>query len=108
VAGLTLISAAARPLIHAAEVIAQIVLITTAALLGAAVTTVVIAAVIRARSRRGVPVLLHGRLATRRAPALSPPAPTWARAAITGRIQALGPADRCPARGPASPERRQP
>jgi hypothetical protein len=121
VAGLVVISAAARPLIHAAELVIQAALIT----IGAAVTLAVVALVtiLLTRARRatirpgaGLPVTAHAAIEPH------PSARTWAQAAIADRIHALEPADRpvaeaihrqdgalgrCPACG-VTPRRRDP
>ena len=108
-AGLALVSAAARPVIHTAEVIAQVALITAAALLGVALAALVTILVIRARSaRRLAAARLHRQLAPHTTAQAVPAAPTWARAAITGRISTLGTAGHCPACGTASSEPRRP
>ena len=92
-AALALVSAAARPIIHTAEVIAQVVLITAAALLGLALLVLVTVVIIRVRSaRRPVAAPLPVQLATRSTTrAVDPPVPTWARAAIAARIRTLPP-----------------
>ena len=107
---LALVSAAARPLIHAAEVIAQVALITAAALLGVALAALVTVVVVRVRSARRVTAArLHRQLAAHTTPQPAvPAAPTWARAAITGRISALGTVGHCPACGTAPSESRRP
>ena len=92
-AGVAFVSAAARPILHTAEVIAQVVLITAAALLGLALMVLVTVVIFRIRSaRRAVPMPLPAQLATRStARAVDPPAPTWARAAIAARIRTVPP-----------------
>ncbi len=95
---LALVSAAARPLIHAVEVIAQVALITAAALVGVALAALVTVLVIRVRSARRVTAArLHRQLAAthhrtrlsrlpRRGPGLPSPAasPPWALLSLPG------------------------
>jgi hypothetical protein len=108
VAVLALVSAAARPVIHAVEVIAQVALIIAAALLGVALAALVTILVIRVRSaRRFRAAQLRRQLAAHTTAPAVPAAPTWARAAITGRISALGTASHCPACGTAPSEPRR-
>ena len=92
-AGLALVSAAARPIIHTAEVIAQVVLITAAAVLAVALMVLVTVVILRVRSaRRPTATPLPVQVATRSTMrAVNLPAPTWARAAITARIRTLPP-----------------
>jgi len=92
-AGVAFVSAAARPILHTAEVIAQVVLITAAALLGLALMVLVTVVILRVRSARRPPAAqLPMQLATRSTVrAVNPPAPTWARAAIAARIRTLPP-----------------
>ena len=92
-AGVAFVSAAARPIIHTAEVIAQVVLITAAALLALALMVLVTVVILRVRSARRpaaapLPMQLAARSTVR---AVNPPAPTWARAAIAARIRTLPP-----------------
>ena len=91
VAVLAVLSAAARPLIHAAELVVQAVLITV----GAAVTLTAIALVtiLLTRARRSA-VRSGSRRVITACAAVVPrlPARTWAQAAIADRIHALGPA----------------
>ena len=98
-AALALVSAVARAVIHAIVVIAQAVVITAAAVLVVALAAAVAAVVIRARPARHLAVRPPAQFRSRTARAASPPAPTWARAAISARIGALGPANTCPACG---------
>ena len=91
VAALAVLSAAARPLLHAAELVAQAVLIT----IGAAVTLTAITLVtmLLARVRRSAVRPGPRRIITVRAAVVpGSPARTWAQAAIADRIHALGPA----------------
>ncbi len=101
IAALVVISAAARPLIHAAELVIQAALIT----IGAAVilTAVALVTIALIRVRRAAARLGLGQLGTSHtAVAPYPPARTWAQAVIADRIHALGPADRVHALGPVS------
>jgi hypothetical protein len=89
VAALAVLSAAARPLIHAAELVLQAALIT----IGAAVTLAAVALVtiLVTRVRRSALRPGPGRVITVRAAVVPrPPARTWAQAALADRIHALG------------------
>jgi hypothetical protein len=88
VAVLAVLSAVARPLIHAAELVLQAALIT----IGAAVilTVVVLVTILLARARRSALRPRAGQVITVRAAAVPrPPARTWAQAALADRIHTL-------------------
>jgi hypothetical protein len=91
-AALPLVTAAVRVLAHSAAVLAQAALVIAVALLVLALG-VLVTVTIRTRSARRLTLARRpGQLAARRTPrAVQPPAPTWAQAAITARIQALSP-----------------
>ena len=108
-AGLAFAWAIARAVIHVVEVIAQaVVVITAAAVLAVTLAAAVAAVVIRARPARYLVSGPPAQLRLRTARAVGPPAPTWARAAISARISALGPASSCQACGRTPGERGNP
>ena len=84
--GIVVISAVAGPIVHAAEILLQIVFITLAVLAGLAITTAVIILIIRSRRRsRSTVIPLRGAQLPPGAHVLAGNGPAWAE--LNQRVQ---------------------